>query len=133
MSSPPELLTPPKLDVVDEVKSAFTYAPTVKHPRGQLVDILGINRADRGRHCEEHAICGHSLEENSLVHICREVFAMKDKGKMVEQAALFVYYSTPSTLSTWVSTAVVSASFPMLMCRPGHFLTVSSARRVFSF
>ena len=91
MSSPPELLSPLKLAVVDEVKSTFTYAPTVKHPRGQSVDILGINRADRGRHCEEHAICGHSLDENSLVRIRREVFVMKDKGKMVEQAALSVY------------------------------------------
>ncbi len=91
-SSPPELLSPPKPSVVDEIKSTFTYAPTVKHPRGQSVDILGINRADRGRHCEEHAICGHSLEENSLVRIRREVFATKDKkGKMVEQAALSVY------------------------------------------
>ncbi len=91
MSSPPELQSHPKLAVVDEVKSTFTYAPTVKHPRGQSVDILGINRADRGRHCEEHAICGHSLDENSLVRIHREVFATKDKGKMVEQAALSVY------------------------------------------
>ena len=72
-------------------KSTFTYAPTVKHPTGQSVDIVGINRADRGRHCEEHAICGHSLEENSLVRIRREVFATKEKGKMVEQAALSVY------------------------------------------
>jgi hypothetical protein len=89
MSSPPELLSPPKPAVVD--KSTFTYAPTVKHPRGQSVDLLGINRADRGQHCEEHAICGHSLEENLLVRIRREVFATKDKGKMVEQAALSVY------------------------------------------
>jgi hypothetical protein len=74
------------------VKSSFTYAPTVKHPRGQSVDIVGINRADRGRHCEEHAICGLCLNENSLVRIRREVFATKDKkGKMVEQAALSVY------------------------------------------
>ena len=92
MSSPPELLSTPKPSVVDEIKSTFTIAPTVKHPRGQSVDILGINRADRGQHCEEHAICGHSLEENSLVRIRREVFATKDKkGKMVEQAALSVY------------------------------------------
>ena len=73
------------------VKSTFNYAPAVKHPKGQSVDILGINRADRGRHCEEHDICGHSLEENSLVRIRREVFATKDKGKIVEQAALSVY------------------------------------------
>lgn len=91
MSSPPELLTPPKPAAIDKVKTTFTYAPTVKHPRGQSVDILGINRADRGRNCEEHAICGHSLQENSLVRIRREVLAMKDKGKMVEQAAYSVY------------------------------------------
>jgi hypothetical protein len=90
MSSPPELLSPPKPAVVYEVKSMFTYALTVKHPRGQSVDILGNNRADRGRHCEEHAICGHSLEENSLIRIRRKVFATKDKVKMVEQAALSV-------------------------------------------
>jgi hypothetical protein len=88
MSSPPELLSPPKPAVVD--KSMFTYALTVKHPREQSVDILGIIRADRGWHCKEHAICGHSLEENSLVCIRRKVFATKDKGKMVEQAALSV-------------------------------------------
>jgi hypothetical protein len=90
MSSPPELLIPPKPAVANEVKSTFTYAPTVKHPKGQSVDILGINRADRGHHCEEHAICGHSLKENLLVRIRREVVATKDKGKIVEQAALSV-------------------------------------------
>jgi hypothetical protein len=73
------------------VKSTFNYAPTVKHPKGQSVDILGINRTDRGRHCKDHDICGHSLEENLLVHIHREVFTTKDKGKIVEQTALSIY------------------------------------------
>jgi hypothetical protein len=104
------------------VKSTFNYAPTVKHPKGQSVDIFGINRADRGRHCEDHDICGHSLEENSLVCIRCKVFATKDKGKIVEQAALSVY-SVDMGFDR-----VVSASSPMPMCRPGHFLTASSAR-----
>ena len=74
------------------VKSTFNYAPTVKHPKGQSVNILGIIHADRGHHCKEHAICSHSLlEENSLVRIQHEVLAMKDKGKIVKQAALSIY------------------------------------------
>ena len=76
---------------VAEVKSTFTYVPTVKHLKGQSVNIFGMNRANRGHHCEEHAICCHTLEENSLVCIRREVFATKDKGKIVEQAGLSIY------------------------------------------
>ncbi len=106
--SSPELLTPPKPTVAADVarqifaakkvqvplcgvKSTFNYAPAVKHLKGQSVDILGIKGADRGCHCKDHDICGHSLEENSLVCIRREVFATKDKGKIIEQAALSVY------------------------------------------
>ncbi len=55
------------------------------------MDILGINHADRGCHCKEHATCGLSLKENSLVRVRREVFAFNKAGKVLEEAALAVY------------------------------------------
>ncbi len=54
--------------------------PASRYPNCFLLDILGINRADGGRHCEEHATCGLSLKENLLIHIQREVFAFNKAG-----------------------------------------------------
>jgi hypothetical protein len=62
-----------------------------RYPKCFSLDILGINRADRGCHCKEHATCGLSLKENSLVCIRCEVFAFNKAGKVVEEAALAVY------------------------------------------
>ena len=68
MSSPPELLRRRRGQINVHLR------PTVKHPRGQSVDILGINRADRGRHCEEHAIrCNDSS-------ICRDKIGHKNSN-----------------------------------------------------
>ncbi len=65
--------------------------PAATHPKCLSLDILGINRADRGCSCEEHAKCGLSLEENSLVCIRREVSASNKMGEIVEHPALAVY------------------------------------------
>ena len=73
------------------IKSTVNFDLAASHPKCLVLDILGVNRADRGRSCEAHAKCGLSLEENSLVRIRREVSAFNKNGEIVEQAALAVY------------------------------------------
>ena len=50
---PPRVADPPEAGRRRRGQINVHLRPTEKHPRGQSVDILGINRADRGRHCEE--------------------------------------------------------------------------------
>ena len=60
------------------------------HPTGVTIDIVGIECADRGRSCEEHAICGAVLTLDTVVRI-RSV-QIEVEGK--EEAALAVYWVT---------------------------------------
>ena len=93
-SSPLTASTPPprKNGVLESgIKSTVNFDLAASHPKCLVLDILGVNRADRGRSCEAHAKCGLSLEENSLVRIRREVSAFNKNGEIVEQAALAVY------------------------------------------
>jgi hypothetical protein len=39
------------------------------HPPGIVVEIVGTLMGDRGRSCEEHAVCGSVLEEDMVVHL----------------------------------------------------------------
>jgi hypothetical protein len=39
------------------------------HPLGIIVAIVGTLMGDRGRSCEEHAVCGSVLEEDMVVHL----------------------------------------------------------------
>ena len=39
------------------------------HPSGVTVEIVGIERGDRGRSCEEHDVCGTVVEEDTLLRL----------------------------------------------------------------
>jgi hypothetical protein len=69
--------------------------PPPVHPSGIIVNIVGTNRGDRGRRCEEHDVCGLAvLAEDVLVRVRKEQILVPDniagKGKMKEQTALTV-------------------------------------------
>ena len=42
------------------------------HPPGILVEIVGIEKGDRGRSCEEHDVCGEVVEEDTLLRLRKE-------------------------------------------------------------
>ena len=44
------------------------------HPPGIVVKIVGIEKGDRGRSCEEHDVCGEVVEEDTLLRLRREKF-----------------------------------------------------------
>ena len=66
------------------------------HPSGVVLDIVGTNRDDRGRSCEEHLdACGTAvLMDNAIIRIQKEQILVEDfkagKGKMKEETALTV-------------------------------------------
>ena len=37
------------------------------HPSGIVDEIVGIENGDRGSSCEEHAVCGMVMEEDTLL------------------------------------------------------------------
>lgn len=37
------------------------------HPTGVVIDIVGTNMSDRGRHCEEHDCCGREVMQEDVV------------------------------------------------------------------
>jgi hypothetical protein len=66
------------------------------HPPGVVLDIVGTNRGDRGRSCEEHLdACGTAvLMDDAVIRIRKEQILVEDfkagKGKMKEETALTV-------------------------------------------
>ena len=60
------------------------------HPTGVVVDIVGICASDRGRNCEEHAVCGSVLEIDTLVRFRAERIVVDG----AEQTALSVFWVT---------------------------------------
>jgi hypothetical protein len=66
------------------------------HPSGVVLDIVGTNRGDRGRSCEEHLdACGTAvLVDDAVVRIRKEQILVEDfkagKGKMKEEMALTI-------------------------------------------
>ncbi len=42
------------------------------HPSGITVKIVGIERGDHGRSCEEHDVCGTVVEEDTLLHLRKD-------------------------------------------------------------
>ena len=50
------------------------------HPTGMTVNIVGIEASNRGRSCEEHAICGSVLLEDAVVRI-QKIQILNDDGK----------------------------------------------------
>jgi len=81
------------------------------HPSGVVLDIVGTNRGDCGRSCEEHLdACGTAvLMDDAVVRIQKEQILVEDfkagKGKMKEETALTV---------NWVSDGIAR-------CRVGFF------------
>jgi hypothetical protein len=62
--------------------------PTMSHPSGDVVEILGIKEPGRGRSCEWHEVCGAALEIDSVVRL-RSV-QVEVNGK--EEASIAVYW-----------------------------------------
>jgi len=66
------------------------------HPFGVVLDIVGTNRGDRGRSCEEHLdTCGTAvLMDDAVVRIQKEQILVEDfkagKGKMKEEMAVTI-------------------------------------------
>ena len=77
--------------------------PPPMHPSGAVIDVVEMNRGDRGRSCEEHPdACGMAvLTDDIVVRIQKEQILIKDcllgKGKMKEETALTV---------NWVSNGI---------------------------
>jgi hypothetical protein len=47
-------------------------AEEATHPSGITVEIVGIEKGDRGRSCKEHKACGTVVEEDTLLHLRKE-------------------------------------------------------------
>ena len=44
-------------------------ATVATHPPCVVIEIVGTLMGDRGRSCEEHAVCGSVLEEDMVVRL----------------------------------------------------------------
>ena len=53
------------------------------HLLGIVVEIVGIEKGDRGRLCEEHDVCGEVVEEDTLLHLRREQILVDEKEETV--------------------------------------------------
>ena len=60
------------------------------HPSGIIVEIVGIDRGDRGRSCEEHDVCGSVVEEDTLLRLRKEQIMVDG----VEETAISCYWVT---------------------------------------
>jgi len=60
------------------------------HPPGIIVDIVGIEKGDRCRSCEEHDVCGEVVEEDTLLHLRREKILVDGK----EETGIACYWVT---------------------------------------
>ena len=58
------------------------------HPTGVVVEIVGIDRGDRGRSCEEHDVCGSVVEEDTLLCLRKEQIMVDG----VEETAISCYW-----------------------------------------
>ena len=59
-------------------------------PTGVVVEIVGIDRGDRGRSCEEHNVCGLVVEEDTLLRLHKEQIMVDG----VEETAIACYWVT---------------------------------------
>ncbi len=53
------------------------------HSPGIVVEIVGIEKGDRGRSCEEHNVCGEVVEEDTLLRLRREQILVDGKEETV--------------------------------------------------
>ena len=58
------------------------------HPTGVVVEIVGLERGDRGRSCEEHDVCGSVVEEDTLLRLRKEQIMVDG----VEETAISCYW-----------------------------------------
>jgi hypothetical protein len=61
---------------------------SIGHPTGITINIVGIERGDRGRSCKEHTVCGSVLCEDSVVRIRRCQIVVDGK----EETAVAAYW-----------------------------------------
>ena len=72
-------------------KNTHSHYPIMAHhPRGTTVNIVGTEAPGNGRSCEEHAVCGSVLMEDSVVRI-RCVQVVVDG---LEESALACFWIT---------------------------------------
>jgi hypothetical protein len=64
-------------------------AAVATHPPGICVEIVGTLMGDRGRSCEEHAVCGSVLEEDMVVRL-RKVQDLVDDCEETAIACIWV-------------------------------------------
>ena len=60
------------------------------HPSGVVVEIVGLERGDCGRSCEEHDVCGSVVEEDTLLRLRKEQIVVDG----VEETAVACYWVT---------------------------------------
>ena len=90
-------------------------SPPPVHPSGVVIDVVGMNRGDRGRSCEEHPdACGTAvLTDDVIVHIRKEQILIKDcfwgKGKMKEETVLTINWVSDGIDRWYARVAVISA------------------------
>ena len=60
------------------------------HPTGVVVEIVGIDRGDHCRSCEEHDVCGSVVEEDTLLRLGKEQIMVDG----VEETAVACYWVT---------------------------------------
>jgi hypothetical protein len=77
-----------KLDDVKLPSRAMANEPT--HPSGITVEIVGIERGDRGRSCEEHDVCGTVVTEDTLLRLRKEQILVDGQ----EETAIACYWVT---------------------------------------
>ena len=74
------------------VKRAFQWCIACRmsyHPRGDTVEIIGVNSPTNGQSCEEHPICGEVVIEDVVLHL-RKVQVLMNQQEQSASAAFWV-------------------------------------------
>jgi hypothetical protein len=77
-----------KYDDVRLPSRAMANEPT--HPLGITVEVVGIERGDCGRSCEEHDVCGTVVSEDTLLRLRKAQILVDGK----EETAIACYWVT---------------------------------------
>ena len=76
----PPAKSKPLSPFVPSVVPIKTFIPTVAHPAGHMLNIVGIARTDRGRKCDAHDCCGDVVKEDVIVRLRRKQHVWKNKA-----------------------------------------------------
>ena len=60
------------------------------HPSGITVEVVGIERGDRGHSCEEHDVCGRVVTEDTLLCLKKVQILVEDR----KETAIARYWVT---------------------------------------